>query len=476
MATSNHWMARFLLYRGVFLTYLIGFLVAYRQFTPLAGEDGILPFTLVTDRTSAWRRPSLLHWFPSDGAVRTISIAGMVLSSVGLLGIEWAGTLPVALMLLAVWALYLSLVNVGYLFYGYGWESFLCEAGVLAAFLGGAKSRVPTVMLFLLAWLLFRVMMGAGLIKLRGDECWWNLTCMDFHYETQPMPNPLSWYAHHMPDWWHKLEVIVNHFVELLVPVLYFTPQPYAGVAGAVTLGFQAWLMLTGNFSWLNFLTGVLAVSLIPDAFFGPLVDPLKPAVLTGLSAWHHYAVLGYAAVVAFLSYWPARNLLSSNQMMNAGFDPFNLVNTYGAFGSITRTRFELVVQGRRSNGEWKTYDFPGKPTDPAGRPPQWAPYHLRLDWQLWFAAMKHRPSGWLVGLVRKLLENDEITNLLAHNPFEDGDPPEEIRVLRYRYGFTDPEERRRTGRWWNRERVGKVLPTMDRETARQYHRQMLRG
>ncbi len=460
LLTDNYWMARFLFYRGLFFTYFLAFLVALRQFPPLCGEDGVLPFTRLIEKRSFLEAPSLLHFFPGDRAVKIISVSGMVLSLIGLGGLEWFGPYAVGGCLILLWVLYLSLVKTGRLFYGYGWESFLCETGALAVFLGGAHQKVPVILLYLFAWLLFRVMFGAGLIKIRGDQCWRDLTCMDYHYETQPMPNPLSWFAHHLPGWWHKLEVAGNHFVELIVPAFYFAPQPLSGVAGGITAAFMGWLMLTGNFSWLNFLTAVLALLLLPDSFFAyagiePLVTELVDPHIAYQIAFYLFALL-----VFILSYYPARNLLSKNQLMNAGFDPFNLVNTYGAFGSITRTRYELVVQGRNEDGEWKTYEFPGKPTDPRRRPPQWAPYHLRLDWQLWFAAMRHRPSHWLSGLVRKLLENDpEFTRLLRHNPFEDSDGPDEVRIHRYRYEYSDPDELWNEGRWWNREFVEVVTP-----------------
>lgn len=256
------------------------------------------------------------------------------------------------------------------------------------------------------------------------------------------------------------MEVAGNHFVELMVPFAYFAPQPISGVAGLVTVLFMGWLMLTGNFSWLNFLTGVLAVLLIPDSFFTAAGLPVPGMELQAMSMVQQYLLVGFSGVVLVLSYFPIRNMISSEQVMNRGFDPFRLVNTYGAFGSITRVRYELVIQGRDRDGEWKTYQFPGKPTDPSRCPPQWAPYHLRLDWQLWFAAMRHRRARWLPGLVRKLLENDpSFTHLLHQNPFEDTEGPAAVRMHRYRYEFTKPEEGWKTGNWWNRTYVDEIIP-----------------
>ncbi len=464
--SRNYWTARFLFYRGLFLTYLTAFVVAYRQFCPLVGVNGLMPFTRWLEDRTVLAYPSLLHFLESDRDVRILSIAGIVLAIVGLFGIEWLGALAVGICLFALWVLYLSLVKAGGLFYGYGWESLLLETGFLSLFLGGAKDEVPVLLLFLLAWLQFRNMFGAGMIKVRGDRCWRDLTCMDFHYETQPMPNPLSWFAHHMPKWWHKLEVLGNHFTELIVPFFYFFPQPFAGAAALLTIGFQGWLMLTGNFSWLNFLTGVIAVPLIPDSFFVFGLDQaIRATTLTPISLVHELFLYGYLLLVLVLSYWPATNLLSSRQVMNAGFDPFNLVNTYGAFGSITKTRHELVVQGRKEGMDWKTFEFKGKPTDPYRRPSQWAPYHLRLDWQLWFAAMPNRHSFWLIPMLSRLLEQDEeFLNLLQDNPFNDSNKPDKVRILRCRYCFSEPNEWWNDGKWWNREFVEEVIPPMSRE------------
>ena len=468
--TDQYWFARFLFYRGLFLTYFIAFLVSWRQFPPLCGEEGILPFTRIIDKRSFWESPSLFHYWPSDGAVRIVCLVGMVVSAAGFFGLEWLGPYVVGGALFVLWGLYLSLVNVGGLFYGYGWESLLCETGALSIFLGGAHQPVSIVVLFLFGWLLFRVMFGAGMIKIRGDQCWRDLTCMDHHYETQPMPNPMSWFTHHLPGWWHKLEVLGNHFTELLVPFLYFLPQPVSGIGGVCTITFMGWLMITGNFSWLNFLTGVLALLLLPDSFFTMVGLDVPVSSLIGVSLPMQVLILLFALLVLTLSYYPAKNLISSNQLMNAGFDPFNLVNTYGAFGTITRTRFELVVEGRDEEGNWREYEFKGKPTDPERRPPQWAPYHLRLDWQLWFAAMPQRRSYWLQGLVEKLEENDPSFMCLLHNnPFEGTDGPETVRIRRFVYEFTDVEEWNETGRWWNRTFYQNVITPQDNLNMRSF-------
>ncbi len=405
---GTYWLTRFALQRGVAAIYLVAFVVALRQFRPLCGEDGLLPIADYVDRFAFRERPSLLYLSPTDRTAAWLARAGIALSALALLGVPSMLGTPVAVAVwLALWALYLSFANAGQLFYGYGWESMLCEAGALAVFLGGWDVATPAVTVWLFRWLLFRNMLGAGLIKLRGDDCWRDLTCMDYHYETQPMPNPASWFAHHLPERFHRVEVAGNHVVELAVPLLYFAPQPFASIAGAVTVAFMGWLLLTGNFSWLNALTVVLALSLFADPQLAAVAESLAAVatVLAGVdviagvpvaapSNWFTAIAWAYAVVVLALSYHPVRNMLSTGQRMNTSFDPLNLVNTYGAFGHVTKTRYELVVQGTTDevvddDTEWETYEFHGKPTDVSRRPPQWAPYHLRLDWQLWFAAMQ---------------------------------------------------------------------------------------
>ncbi|WP_232685745.1 lipase maturation factor family protein [Halobacterium zhouii] len=471
---GSYWLVRFVFHRALAVIYLLAFLVAAFQFRPLAGEDGLLPLGNYAERASFRERPSLFYFFPSDRAVAAAAWAGVVVSVVALVGVPgalprpWA--VPASMVVWAtLWALYQSFVNAGQTFYGYGWESMLLETGFLAIFLGAGSSAAPAVVVWLLRWVLFRNMFGAGLIKLRGDDCWRNLTAMDYHYETQPIPNPGSWFAHHLPDRFHRVETLGNHVVELAIPFLYFAPQPWAAAAGVATILFQGWLMVTGNFSWLNALTIVLATSTFSD---GVLADALLVSAPATVPAplFLQAAALLVAGLVLALSVRPARNMLSENQVMNAGYDPLHLVNTYGAFGSITRQRHELVIQGTAEkypgeDADWQTYRFKGKPTDTARRPPQVAPYHLRLDWQLWFAAMTRRPRRpWFRRFLQKLLEGDDgVTGLLAHDPFPD-DPPEHVRVLRYRYRFTTPEERDRTGEWWERTRAGTYVSAVSRE------------
>jgi hypothetical protein len=397
-----------------------------------------------------------------------VAWTGVALAAAALAGLPEQGPAWVSMLVwLALWGLYLSVVNIGQTFYGFGWETLLLEAGFLAVFLGPAGTAPPTLVLWLYRWLLFRVEFGAGLIKLRGDRCWRDLTCLDYHHETQPLPGPLSWFFHHLPRPLHRAEALANHATQLLVPFGLFAPQPVARVAGLVIVATQTWLLISGNFSWLNLITIVLAAAALDDTLLGAVLPVDPPAALAAPAGWQQGAVIALAVLVAALSVRPARNLVGRRQLMNASFDPLRLVNTYGAFGAITRVRHEVVLEGTgdATGGpatEWREYQFKAKPGDPRRRPRQVAPYHLRLDWLLWFAAMSPAAAHpWVPRLVTRLLEHDRATlKLLGHNPFPDR-PPTLVRARLYRYRFTTPAERRSTGAWWSRDLVGGYLPPL---------------
>jgi hypothetical protein len=314
-----------------------------------------------------------------------------------------------------------------------------------------------------LRWLLFRVEFGAGLIKLRGDRCWRDLTCLDYHHETQPLPGPLSWWFHHLPRPLHRAEVLANHATQLVVPFGLFAPQPVARTAALVIVVTQAWLLVSGNFSWLNLITIVLAVSAMDDVLLGAVLPIDPPDPLADPAGWQLAAVATLVVLVATLSVRPVRNLVGRRQLMNASFDPLRLVNTYGAFGAITRVRREVVLEGTDDPAPgpatvWAEYQFKAKPGDPRRRPRQVAPYHLRLDWLLWFAAMSPPLGPPLDGHPgTRLLEDDRPTlKLLGRNPFADH-PPAVVRARLYRYRFTTPSERRQTGAWWSRDLLGEL-------------------
>ena len=466
----EYWLARQVLQRGVAAIYLIAFVAAARQFRALIGTRGMLPVPQFVARHPFWLTPSVFHLHYSDRFFAALAWFGAALSAAVVAGVVdlvplWASML----IWLLLWVLYLSIVNVGQTWYGFGWESLLLEAGCLAIFLGNDSTAPPVLVLWLARWLVFRVEFGAGLIKLRGDPCWRNLTCLYYHHETQPMPGPLSWFFHRLPKPLHRVEVAGNHFAQLVVPFGLFAPQPVASVAAAIVIATQLWLVLSGNFSWLNWVTIVLACSAIDQSAVAAVLPVPHAPAMAAPPAWYAALVIAFAALMVFLSYWPVRNMISSRQRMNVSFNPYHLMNTYGAFGSIGRVRLEVVMQGTDESAitedtVWKDYEFKGKPGDPRRLPRQWAPYHLRLDWLMWFAALSPAYGReWLGPFVVRLLDGDPATlRLLRLNPFPDA-PPRYVRARLYHYRFTTWHELLRDRAWWHRTLADEYLPPVAR-------------
>ncbi|MEU0580081.1 lipase maturation factor family protein [Streptomyces griseoincarnatus] len=456
---TEYWTSRLVFQKGLAALYLVAFLAAALQFRALVGERGMLPVPRFVARVPARRSPSLFHLHYSDRFFAGCAWTGCAVAAALLAGADALVPLWAAMLLwLVPWALYLSIVNVGQTWYAFGWESLLLEVGFLGVFLGNDEVAPPVVVLFLLRWVLFRVEFGAGLIKMRGDECWRRLTCLDHHHETQPMPGPLSWFFHHLPKPLHRVETAANHVTQLVVPFLLFAPQPVASAAAALMIVTQLWLVLSGNFAWLNWITVVLALPAV--------AWPSDPPPVGDAPLWYVVVVLAVSALLLALSHAPVRNMLSRRQVMNRSFDPLHLVNTYGAFGTVSRVRHEVVLEGTadetpREDSEWREYEFKGKPGDPRRWPRQFAPYHLRLDWLMWFAALSPAyASPWFGGLVERLLENDPDTlRLLRRSPFPADAPPRHIRARLFRYRFTTWRELRETGACWERTCVREFFP-----------------
>jgi hypothetical protein len=485
LSDDSRWeLTRFAVLRLLALVYLVAFLVIVRQWDPLLGSHGLLPVGLFLDNVrdalgagpAAWRVPTLFWLGSSDAAMHAMAWLGVALSVAALLGVTHA------FVQLALWALYLSFVHVGQIFYGYGWEIQLLETGLLCVFMCPVRSlrpfpkaRMPVLATWLLRWLVFRVMVGAALIKLRGDECWRDLSCLDTHFETQPNPGPLSFGLHHAPHAVHVAGVLFNHAVELVVPFFAFGFRRMRHAAGALMVVFQLTLIASGNLSFLNWLTIVPALGCFDDTAWLRLVPRrwrawvqfrLATARPTKVHTW---TLAVYGVIVGVLSVGPVVNLLSDKQVMNTSFDPFDLVNTYGAFGSIDRQRYEVILEGTRDEVHdplgtvrWSQYELPCMPGDVQRRPCIITPYHLRLDWQMWFvgnAAPRGEPieqEPWLVHLVWQLLRGEPSPrSLLARDPFP-GEPPRYVRAGIWRYRFAPDHE---GGRWWERERVGEFLP-----------------
>src|ERR1041384_3780170 len=360
-AGNSYWLTRFVILRLLGFVYAVAFLVAANQLVPLIGEHGLTPAThflnviqtQLGSRSAAMAQLPTLFWFGvSDHALMIFSWVGFALSLVVLSG--YAN----AILLTVLWAMYMSIVHIGQIWYGYGWEIQLLETGFLSIFLCPLidgrpfpKCRPPILVIWLFRWLGFRIMVGAGLIKMPGDSCWRDLTCLFYHYETQPIPNPISRSLHFAPAWFHKVETLWNHFVELVVPWFSFGPRTARHIASALLVVFQIFLIISGNLSFLNYLT------IIP--FLGCFDDTLLRHVLPGRlvrrgeqaaqnsqpSRINNGIAVALTMLVIWLSIPTVLNLASGRQLMNYSYDPLDLVNTYGAFGTVGRERDEIIFE-----------------------------------------------------------------------------------------------------------------------------------
>lgn len=480
LEAQDYTIGREVLLRGVAAVFAIAFVSTLNQFPALLGERGLLPAGEYLRRLRGSGMPTLFLWRRtpySDRLLRGVCVLGVLLAASVVLGLPQAGPvwIPTAVFL-AMWGLYLSVVNIGRRFYGFGWETLLLETGFVVAFLGSHAEAPPALILLFVRWLLFRVEFGAGMIKMRGDRAWRDLTAMDHHHQTQPLPGPLSRWAHLRPRWWHHSETLVSNVVQLAAPWLLFLPQPLSSLGAALIIVTQLALVVTGNYAWLNWLTILLAAAVISDPMWQWMVGGPWPGwewqgqagVATSAWWWLVLTTAAFLFLVA-LSRRSLLNLFSSRQLMNASFNRFHLVNAYGAFGSMTRQRREVIIEGTMSRdaypdeGSWREYDFRAKPGDPTRRAPQVAPYHLRLDWAMWFLALGAWDEAWFPRLLRSLLAADPaVLRLLRGDPF-DGQAPTAVRARVFEYRYASRQERRRTGMWWVREDLGELMPPLRR-------------
>jgi hypothetical protein len=480
---SSYRLTRRVLLRALGAVYLVAFIVAVVQLVPLIGSVGLTPIEPFLEqvaaaqggrRAAAWQLPSLFWLDHSDTALAAVAIIGAIVSLLVVLGLENA------LAFLLLWVLYLSIANVGQRWYSFGWEMQLLETGFIAVFWcpwlswrpGSDRSPPSVIPLWLYRWLIARIMLGAGLIKLRGDPCWTELTCLATHFETQPIPGPLSAWFHALPDSVLAGGVLFSHAAELVAPLFVFGPRRARHVAGVVIVGLQVTLILSGNLAFLNWLTIVPAIAcfddqllrkLLPRRLRGPEPGP-DPPPRTG-TRWANYA---FAAVVVWLSLPVVANLLGRDQSMNRSYSRVHLVNTYGAFGSVGTQRLELIIEGTDAvdpedpQTQWRPYEFECKPGAVDRRPCWITPYHLRLDWLAWFAALEVQSYGgvqredWLLNLLYKLLHGDPVARALldeTRDPFPDA-PPRWLRVEVYEYRLAGPLDEVA----WHREWVGELI------------------
>jgi lipase maturation factor len=461
------------------LIYLIAFVSFWIQVDGLIGSKGIAPAAPWLEEmrnrlgTEAYRVAPTLCWLnSSDWFLHVLCAAGVLFSL--LLVLEIAPVLCLGLL----WTFYLSLSVAGQVFMNFQWDYLLLEAGFLSLFLAplrifpsrsNAPARSPLAH-FLLRWLLFRLMIMSGVVKLTsGDDSWWNLSALRYHYETQPLPTPLSWYAHQLPDSFQAFSTVILFCIELGAPFLLFCPRRLRLIGVASLLALQALIALTGNYCFFNLLTVGLCLLAVDDAawpHFGrkrPLLPSARPL------RWPSWILIPVSIVVLAFSgpllwnalfpdtEWPSLIAISYNYI-----EPFRSLNGYGLFRVMTKTRPEIIVEGSRDGVSWRPYELTYKVGDLQRPPPFVAPHQPRLDWQMWFAALDDvRGEPWFVNFLVRLLEGSPpVLRLLKEDPFPDS-PPQYVRARLFQYNFTTAEEKSRTGAWWKREEIGTYCPVL---------------
>jgi len=473
------------------LTYLLAFWSLATQLIGLIGRDGVLPAGLYMDAARAWaasghigldrfhQLPTLCWVSTSDAFLRGLCVAGVALSALLI-----AGVAPVV-VLAALWIDYLSLSVVSRDFLSFQWDALLLEAGLLAVFISPlvwldtprARTGPPRVGVWLMLWLLFRLVFGSGLVKLAsGDPTWRSLTALMFHYETQPIPTPLAWYAHHMPAWFQKASTFVTLAIELGAPFMIVGSARWRLAAFALFVSLQSLIALTGNYAFFNVLSVSLCVFLLDDAMIARRARR-GAARLTPSPCGRVQNAIAIAAAVVIVPV-SALALAGAGGMALPGWElieplaraaaPFRSINSYGLFAVMTTTRPEIIVEGSMDGTTWNAYEFKYKPGDPMRRPPWVAPHQPRLDWQMWFAALgPYEDSPWFRSFCLRLLTaSPDVLHLLAYDPFG-GRPPRYVRGALYQYHFSD----RSSAAWWIREPLGEFSPPI--YTQRMAERQL---
>ncbi len=515
-------LAIWLFFRGLGLSFLFAFLSLWPQVLGLFGSRGILPvapFLRAVSKQVGWERYVLLPSFfwlgSSDNALHFVCGLGLVCSLLLLVGV-----LEVV-ALLGAWLCYLSFVGVGRDFMGFQWDSLLLETALwslpLALFRPRLRLQLHPVVpagRWLLFWLLLRFMFAAGWAKLRsGDPVWRDLSALDYHFFTQPLPTLAGYYAHQLPSGLKKLATLIMFVIELAVPFAIFWPKARR-VAALLLIALQGLIQLTGNFGFFNVLSAVLAIPLLPDAWLrrllpqvllsrlqarseqaSPSPSALPPAagseaasdsaaaassdvakdsevaansdVVPLAQATHaalavklavafrgvlFVALMSLSSVQALLMFLPEEMLPSAALSSIEYASVFHAANRYGLFAVMTKERPEIVIEGSLDGVNWVPYEFKYKPVLIENSPRINAPHQPRLDWQLWFLALRpYRRGGWFDGLCIRLLQGSpDVLWLFAQDPFY-GRKPRQVRATLYRYEFTSLAERRQTGAYYKR-------------------------
>jgi hypothetical protein len=488
---TNRLTSRWIVLRGLGLIYFSAFLPLLFQIRGLIGPNGILPvpvYLQAIDQSLGTRRfwfaPTLCWISSGNHMLVAICVAGIVASILLTLNIWPRG------MLLVCFVCFLSFVSVAQDFSGYQSDGMLLEAGFLALFYAprgfrpgwGEDSGISRASLFLLQWEWFRIYFESGVVKLlSGDPAWRHLTAMDEYYQNCPLPTWVGWYLQHLPHSFHWLTALGTLIMELGLVMLMFLPRRFRIVLFYITTLWQLGVILSANYTFLNYIVLLLGFLLLDDQFFARLFRRRYPKVLSflpspavkhvpiGPTVWQRFTLACSTAVLFWIFYattaqlvWMFWPLAPLPRPAVAILEPFRIANQYGLFAVMTQGRYEIEFQGSNDGQSWTEYQFQFKPQALNEAPGIYAPYQPRFDWNLWFASLgTWRDNMFVVSAEERLLNNDpDVLRLFRSNPFHNS-PPRQIRAVLWQYWFTTMSEKRSTGNWWRREYLGTYAPTL---------------
>ncbi len=467
---SDYVLVGRLFVRVLGVVYAVAFVSFGVQVLGLVGSGGILPVAEHLNAVAAevgperyLLRPTLFWLEASDAALVGATVLG------ALLGLLIALGRLVRPALIGTFVLYLSLYHAGQEFLTYQWDGLLLEAGFLAIFLTPRSRAV----VWLFRWLLFRLRFMSGLAKLTmHDPTWAGLTALDYYFEVQPLPTPLAWYAHHLPDGLLRVGTAGTLVVEILVPLMMFLPRGWRFAAAWLTILWQVLILLTSNHNWFNVFTIALCLFLFDDRALrrvlpAGLADRLATPNVAHTSArmFPRFGIgvlLAMVVGVSTLQFWELATARAAPGVLGSVLDyaeAFRVVNKFHVFATMKTERIEIEISGSLDGEAWTPYPFRYKPGEVTVRPAVVIPHQPRLDWQMWFLTLNRRQLPWFERFLRALLENrPAVTALLRDNPFA-SQPPRYLRVEAWRYRFSTPQERAATGAWWQRVPLGPFLP-----------------
>lgn len=453
-------VAQRILTRGAAFVYMAALMSLHVQADGLFGPKGIEPLGVTQRRIlltgiSFLDSPSLFRLSTHPAFVQSVFLAGYTAALLAALN-WWPGP-----AYLVMWFIYASFLNSVPSFLSYQWDNLLCETCFWLAVLLPWRRRAPDHGLasgwrvWGIRLIVTKLMLQSGLVKLlSGDPTWRNLTAMQYHYMTQPLPNPVSWFAYHLPDWWHRIETLVALLIEVVVPVMVFLGNRARRSAGAAFVFLQACILLTGNYGFFNVLTAVLCASLWLEPRQGKESGPHRDAV--GLIALCVAALLTLFQFQAMLLGY----LTPPQRLLWRFANTYRISCPYGLFAVMTTQRPELVLEVSVDGHEWEEVQFRFKPGAPDLRPPVVLMHMPRLDWQMWFAALSPASEPWLPRFLELLVTSkpDGLLRLFPAGEREKLLGARHARLVAYDYRFSEPAEWRAKGVWWVRERIRPLI------------------